>query len=57
MAKESEEEKAQKRVNELHEKHVEAGYQWLDAKVVYLFPRAHGMNFIKNYCWESQENE
>ncbi len=22
------------------------------AKVVYLFPRAHGMNFVKNYCWE-----
>ena len=37
MAKESEEEKAQKRVNELHKKHVEAGYQWLDAKVVEIY--------------------
>ena len=33
MAKESEEEKAQKYVNELHEKHVDAGYQWLNRDV------------------------
>lgn len=34
MAKESEEEKAQKYVNHLYEKHVDAGYQWLNQEVV-----------------------
>lgn len=39
MARETEEEKAQKRVNELYEKHIEAGYLWLNRDVVLEYQR------------------